>query len=246
MRRAETQKYDRQNFDLDEYHRVLGLTFRCELVLCTIYDGELKLLMIERDQPPFLGDLVFPGGYLREDLSADETAKAICSKLELTVPKLTHFDIFSGVDRDRRSRTISAGYLGIVTESQLIDIAGVRSRFRLVTVDWEGLHPKLLYQYEKVSVGFDHLEIATSAVRYLRAMLDNSNIAFQFLPKEFSLMALQRIHEIIDGKPLEKMRFRKRMVARIFPGNRRLRAIGETVRGKGRPAELYQLSQVEP
>jgi 8-oxo-dGTP diphosphatase len=73
------------------------------------------------------------------------------------------------------------------------------------------------------------------AVKRIRGKLDYSPIGFQLLPERFTLLDLQRVHEVVLARPLNKDSFRRRMLA-----SGQLEATGEYHQGAGRPAELYR------
>jgi 8-oxo-dGTP diphosphatase len=72
----------------------------------------------------------------------------------------------------------------------------------------------------------------------LVAKLDYSTIAFQFMPKEFTLSELQTVYEIILQQEVDKRNFRKWVLA--------LENIEETGNerreGPHRPAKLYRIT----
>ena len=69
------------------------------------------------------------------------------------------------------------------------------------------------------------------------AKLEYSSIALQFMPEAFTLSELQRVYETVQGEPLDKRNFRKRILA--------LDLIEETGRlrrsGSHRPAREYRI-----
>jgi 8-oxo-dGTP diphosphatase len=97
-------------------------------------------------------------------------------------------------------------------------------------VSWFGMH-------ELPRLAFDHEAILDMAHERLRAKLDYSTIAFQFMPKSFTLSELQHVYEVILREPVDKRNFRKRILA--------LDLIEETGKqkrdGAHRPAALYRV-----
>jgi 8-oxo-dGTP diphosphatase len=77
------------------------------------------------------------------------------------------------------------------------------------------------------------------AVKRIRGKLDYTPIGFQLLPERFTLADLQRVHETVLGRPLNKDSFRRRMLA-----SGELEATGELQREVDhRPAELYRFNR---
>jgi 8-oxo-dGTP diphosphatase len=77
------------------------------------------------------------------------------------------------------------------------------------------------------------------AVKRIRGKLDYAPIGFQLLPPRFTLLELQRVHQTILARPLNKDSFRRRMLA-----SGQLEATGESQRDVDhRPAELYRFTR---
>src|SRR5689334_17614030 len=95
-------------------HAKLNLTV--DLAILTVREGTLQVLLIERGNPPYQGNLALPGGFLRpnEDVEAaarrelkEETAIG-----EKSLP-LTQLPVFADPDRDPRGRVVTVPYLAI-------------------------------------------------------------------------------------------------------------------------------------
>ena len=93
------------------------------------------------------------------------------------------------------------------------------------------------FAYDELpELAFDHREIAEKAHERLVAKLDYSTIAFQFLPKQFTLSELQEVYETIRAEPMDKRNFRKWITARNL-----IEATGKERRnGSHRPAQLFR------
>lgn len=76
------------------------------------------------------------------------------------------------------------------------------------------------------------LEILVSYKR-LRTMIDNSDIIFKFMKKEFTLEDVRNVYEMIKDVKVDKSNFRKRIVKYV-------EKIDDKVNNKGhRPSQLY-------
>jgi 8-oxo-dGTP diphosphatase len=235
-------------FNLDELPRLQGITVRVEVVLMAIHESKLRILMLERDQEPYAGGLSLPGQYLYEDSSIDEMARIIPMILGIKFRSPLLFDVFSNPERDRRHRAIAVGFLCAADLGQMNDLVHRDPRFHLVAFD-PGNSPdtNLMYKGDAVlDVAFDHHTIITRAFIHMQHLIDNTMLAFDFLPPTFTLLELQRVHEIIRRKPLDKVLFRKRMLARIWPNGARLRPCNQMRSTPGRPARLYHLHRDVP
>ena len=91
-------------------------------------------------------------------------------------------------------------------------------------------------------LAFRNEEVVDYGRRRLRAKLDYSNVAYSLLPREFTLSQLQATYEAINGKPLDKRNFRKRVAALglLEPTGRQASV------GRHRPAQLYRFRERRP
>ncbi len=86
-------------------------------------------------------------------------------------------------------------------------------------------------------LAFDHDEILKAARERLAAKVDYSTIAFQLLPKTFTLAEVQRIYETVKGHELDKRNFRRAIQALD-----KLQSTGKKRQdGFGRPAMEYRI-----
>jgi len=77
------------------------------------------------------------------------------------------------------------------------------------------------------------------AVKRLRGKLDYAPIGFELLGPTFTLRELQRVHEAVLGRAVNKDSFRRRMLATGM-----LVATGRSQTGvEHRPAELYRFAR---
>lgn len=212
-----------------------------DLVLATIREGELAVLMHEKTGEPFAGRLVLPGGFVHPGELLDDTARRVLrEKAGLTGVPVEQLYTFSDPERDPRGWVVSVAYFALVPCERLQFAVARKANLRLVAIAPD---MQLLLDGQAIVPGFDHLAIVTTAIERLRGKLDWSMIAFGLLPGRFTLYDLQKVHECILGRPLNKPHFRKRMLGRTFPDGRRLQATGEFYRGgRQRPAELYELA----
>ncbi|MGE3690709.1 MAG: NUDIX domain-containing protein [Novosphingobium sp.] len=236
-----------------------------DIVLVTIHDGDLAVLMHARTSEPFAGQLVLPGGFVHPGELLDDTAKRVLrEKAGLSGIAVEQLYTFSDPQRDPRGWVVSVAYFALVPYDRLQAAMSRHANLELVAVAPCSSPPsrktgkpgasrqrstavallELSAQGQAIVPGFDHMTIVTTAIERLRGKLDWSMVAFGLLPARFTLYDLQRVHECILGRALNKPHFRKRMLERQFPDGRRLRATGAFFRGgRQRPAELYELKE---
>ena len=77
------------------------------------------------------------------------------------------------------------------------------------------------------------------ALERLRNKINYTTVAFQLLPREFTLTELQSSYEVILGQRLDKRNFRRKMLQLgILRGTQGFRASG-----RQRPAQLYTFTE---
>ena len=198
-----------------------------DIVIFTIRDGRLKLLLIKRGGEPYQGRWALPGGFveLDEDLEAS-ARRELEEETGVSGVYLEQLYTFGRPDRDPRERVITVAYYALIPSDQVRLQAATDAE----AVGW--------FAFEELPpLAFDHDEIVTMAHQRLVAKLDYSTIAFQFLPREFTLSELQDVYEIIRREPVDKRNFRKQVLA--------LGKLVETKKmkrdGAHRPARLYRV-----
>ena len=200
-----------------------------DIVVFTIRHDALKVLLIKRAEDPYLGSWALPGGFVGIDEDLDSAAeRELAEETGVTSVYLEQLYTFGKPDRDPRERVITVAYYALIPSDRL----QIRAASDAEAVGWFGLN-------ELPKLAFDHTVILDMALNRLRAKLDYSTIALQFMPAEFTLSELQSVYEIILGERLDKRNFRKRILA--------LDAIeetgGEHRDGAHRPAKLYRVSE---
>lgn len=198
-----------------------------DIVIFTIRDGRLKLLLIKRGGEPYQGRWALPGGFveLDEDLEAS-ARRELEEETGVSGVYLEQLYTFGRPDRDPRERVITVAYYALIPSDQVRLQAATDAE----AVGW--------FAFEELPpLAFDHDEIVAMAHQRLVAKVDYSTIAFQFLPREFTLSELQEVYEIIRREPVDKRNFRKQVLA--------LGKLVETKKmkrdGAHRPARLYRV-----
>jgi 8-oxo-dGTP diphosphatase len=211
-----------------------------DVVLLAPAEGNLHTLLVQRSEHPFKGQWALPGGFihLNEGLDA-AAARVLREKTGLKGIFLEQLYTFGEPKRDPRTRILSVAYIALVDRDRLAASKAEEAVNRLV-VPWEdeigGPVEALDAQGRPLPLAFDHAEILGLAVKRLRGKLDYSPVAFQLLPESFTLFDLQKVHETVLGRKLNKDSFRRRMLATGL-----LEPTGEQQDDVGhRPAALYR------
>jgi 8-oxo-dGTP diphosphatase len=215
-----------------------------DVVLLTVDEGGLVTLLLPRTEHPFKGAFALPGGFVHLDESLEDAASRVLeTKAGLSGAFLEQLYTFGSPGRDPRTRVISVTYYALVSRAHLAAVRAVPGAAPVwgrVDVPWESETggPVLVRENatdRSMVLAFDHAHILGMAVKRIRGKLDYSPIGFQLLPERFTLLDLQRVHEVVLDRPLNKDSFRRRMLT-----SGQLEATGEHQQGAGRPAELYR------
>ena len=198
-----------------------------DIVIFTIRQDQLKVLLVKRAHAPFQGEWALPGGFVAVDESLEEGARReLAEETGVSGVYLEQLYTFGTPDRDPRERVITVAYYALIPTDEV----EIRAATDAEGVSWYGLE-------ELPNLAFDHEDILQLAHQRLVAKLEYSTIAFQFMPKAFTLTELQKVYELILREPIDKRNFRKRILG--------LNLIKETGKerksGAHRPAKLYRV-----
>ena len=181
-----------------EYPRP-ALTTDC--VVFGIDEDDLKILLIQRDIPPFEGKWALPGGFVRVGESVDNCARReLEEEAGLKKVYLEQLYTFGEPKRDPREHVVTVAYYALVN---LIDHSP-QPATDARNAAWFSLH-------EVPRLAFDHKKILEVALARLRGKLRYQPIGFELLPKKFTLTELQGLYETILEQEFDKRNFRKKV-----------------------------------
>lgn len=177
-----------------------ALTVDC--VVFGLDEYELKVLLIQRDIPPFEGRWALPGGFVHVDESIDDAARRELRE-ETGVDRifLEQLYTFGAVGRDPRERVVTVAYYALVNLADHPVAANTDAR----SASWFPV-------YDVPDLAFDHDEILEMAYDRLRNKIRYKPIGFELLPRKFTLSQIQRLYEKILDTPLDKRNFRKKIL----------------------------------
>lgn len=215
-----------------------------DVALVSAAEGTLRTLVVRRREHPARGRWALPGGFVGIDEGLDAAAaRVLAAETGLRGVFLEQLYTFGDPGRDPRTRVVSVAYYALVDAARLDAAVSEDVARASIVVPWEGETggPVELAADggAPLPLAFDHADILGMAVRRLRGKLDYTPIGFQLLPGAFTLLDLQRVHETVLGRPLNKDSFRRRMLA-----SGQLEATGESQKDVDhRPAELYRFAR---
>jgi 8-oxo-dGTP diphosphatase len=211
-----------------------------DVALVSVADGALRTLLLRRPEPPQRGRWALPGTFVRMDEPLEATAaRALQTKCGVEGVFLEQLYTFGAPGRDPRTRVITVAYYALIESSRLAITHPGCTTARL-HVPWEGEAGGPVEAVgdddRALPLAFDHAEILGMVVKRLRGKLDYTPIGFELLGERFTLAELQRVHETILGRAVNKDSFRRRMVASGM-----IEATGDFQEAaQHRPAELFR------
>ncbi|MFY9610412.1 MAG: NUDIX domain-containing protein [Blastocatellia bacterium] len=186
---------------------------------------ELAVLLVRRQSPPFKGLWALPGGWVHAGEGLEESARRhLLTKTGLRATYLEQLYTFGRPDRDPREHRIAVAYYALVPGDPVDPSTGQRQA-RWFSV--EAL-PKRL--------AFDNHQILRYALWRLRNKVSYADVAFQLLPRNFTLSELREVYEVILDRKLDPTNFRRKVDASgtIIPTSSRVEG------GAHRPPRLYR------
>jgi ADP-ribose pyrophosphatase YjhB (NUDIX family) len=193
-----------------------------DCVIFGFHRAELKLLLLKWKGADIW---TLPGGYVGRRESLDSAAhRVLRDRTGLENVFLHQFHAFGGTRRKEASlrklfglldlpapaatswpvdRVVSIGYFALVDFSRVRPQADYLSD----TCAWHAID-------DRPGLAFDHDEIASKALETLRSSLDSAALGATLLPERFTMPELQRLHEAILGRPLDRRNFQKKMLDR--------------------------------
>ena len=195
--------------------------------------NRVLVLLVMRQDRPFLGQWSLPGTLVRQGESLEAAAyRILAEKIRVRNIYLEQLYTFGGPDRDPREspdcygvRYLSVSYFALV-------------RFEEAQLIADGVTGIAWYPLDRVpELAFDHHQILEYGYQRLRNKLEYSPVAFDVLPETFTLGDLYQLYTSVLGENFsDYSNFRTRLLKLGF-----LTDTGVKVsRGAGRPASLYQ------
>ncbi len=192
-----------------------------DCVVFGFHDAELRLLLLKWKHAD---TWLLPGGYVGRRESLDAAAhRVLRDRTGLQSVYLQQFHAFGGIHRKEASLRQLFASLGLTAPPNAWPLGRVVSIGYYALVDFTKVRPKPDYLAETCAwhpvdahprLGFDHDLIVSSALATLRSSLDTGTPGATLLPERFTMPELQRLHEAILGKSLDRRNFQKRMLER--------------------------------
>lgn len=195
--------------------------------------NRLLVLLVMRQQEPFVNSWSLPGTLVRQGESLEDAAyRIMAEKIRVNNLYLEQLYTFGGPHRDPREATgsygvryLSVSYFALVRFEEAELIAD-----KVTGIAW--------YPVKQVpQLAFDHNQVLAYGHRRLRNKLEYSPVAFDVLPTMFTLNDLYQLYTTVLGENFaDYSNFRARLLKLGFLSDTGIKVS----RGAGRPASLYK------
>jgi len=172
---------------------------------CVIFgydEGVLKVLLIDCNMPPYIGQKSLLGDLLGiNETTADAARRILYDRTRLSDLFLEQINVYSNPSRHPLGRVITIAYYSIIKiqeyQNQIVDTENKR-------LEWKPLE-------DIKNLAFDHDQILKEAYSCLQKTVREHPIGFSMLPKKFSLIQLQNFYETILGIELDRRNFQRKL-----------------------------------
>ena len=172
---------------------------------CVIFGFDLKklnLLLFKRRVNPFKGSWSLIGEVLENNVSLNQSATDILSKLTgLENIYLKQLKTYGALNRDPKERVISIVYFSLIRVDKL--------SLKIV----ENYDAKWFAFNELPDLILDHSEMVKDSISELRSIAKDQPLGFELLPKLFTLPQLQTLYECIYNTKFDSRNFRKKILS---------------------------------
>lgn len=211
---------------MDDLHDTAHYPISVDSVIFGYTCGKLQVALIQRKNPPFIGMWAIPGGFMEGLETVEQTAlRELQEETGIKDVYLEQFHVFNKPGRDPRGPTVTVALFALINADLCHLIASE-----------DAAKAKWWPAYDIPELAFDHNDIYLKALEALKIALRTRPLAFELLPKQFTLTHLQDLYEQVFGIPIDKRNFRKKVAKMNFicPTE------SWTTGGKHRPAQLYE------
>ena len=172
---------------------------------CVIFGFDLNkmnLLLFKRRVNPFKGSWSLIGEVLENNVSLNQSATDILSKLTgLENIYLKQLKTYGALNRDPKERVISIVYFSLIRVDKL--------SLKIV----ENYDAKWFAFNELPDLILDHSDMVKDSISELRSIAKDQPLGFELLPKLFTLPQLQTLYECIYNTKFDSRNFRKKILS---------------------------------
>lgn len=196
--------------------------------LFTVEKGEVKVLLIQRENEPFKGKWALVGGAVYNNETLDEAIKReIKEKTSLEHVRLYQANVFDQVDRSPIFRMFCVSYIGVI-DSKKVKVNKVTEKTS--NAAWVNIKQVHILAYDGDLILKENLKT-------LQEKIINTDILKDFYSGYFTMPELLKTYEIILDKKIDRRNFRKKLLLLVEDSKKEKRFEGN------KPAKLYQFKK---
>lgn len=186
------------------YKHIEPILVAVDCIVLGVDGNRLRVLLFKREVEPSSGEWSLIGSFVKKNESIDAAGKRILHSLTgLSNIYMEQLFCFGDSDRDPGDRVISVAYWS------LIDITNNDLEF-----EYQNHRSKWFALNELPELVLDHDQMINHAIARLRQKTRFEPVAFELLPKEFTMKQLINVYEAIYGQEFDDRNFRRRIVQR--------------------------------
>lgn len=149
--------------------------------------GELEVLLVERDDPPFEGDWATPGGFVDIDEPISEAAaRELAEETGIEQVDLVEFGTFGTPGRDPRGRIVAVAHWALADRGRLDPRAASDAR----SFAWHSTEAL-------PEMAFDHADLVREALASLRSRARVGAVGRGVLDDPFSIDELRDLYDTV-------------------------------------------------
>ena len=168
---------------------------------------ELAAVLIVRGGDTEAGRYALPGGFVHEDEDLPEAAlRELHEEVGLELPEsaIHQFRAYGRPRRDPRMRVVTVAHTALAqidialeagTDAKEVEIVPIRK-----VLDGE------------ISLAFDHDQILTDALGFIRGLVEETSAILELIPETFTLTELRHACEAVWGYEVDRATFNKRVL----------------------------------
>jgi len=171
---------------------------------CAIFgfgENSLKVLLIKSDLAQFSGKYSLLGDIVKSNEDLDAAAhRVLYERTGMKDVYLEQVQSFGKPDRHPGGRVVTTVY------ASLLNVKHQELSIKDHDLNWHSID-------EMIGMAFDHKEILDTCLGWLRKRIQEHPLAFNLLPKKFSLRELQNVYESILNIKMDRRNFRKKFAS---------------------------------
>lgn len=185
-----------------------------DLAIFTIRDGALHVLLVERADHPYKGYWALPGGFVNHDEDVEAAAWRELAEetgVEQFDGYLEQLRTYGAPKRDPRMRVVSVAHVAMapnLPDPQAGSDAAQARWWAVADLPIDGQDVP-----DGPSLAFDHETILTDALDRVRAKLEYTTLATEFVTEPFTLGDLYRVYGAVWGELPPLGSFRRKVLA---------------------------------